>query len=224
MPRTRSSTDGMSSELPSDLLIFSPAVVIQALCSQYDANGPAGGARLGLLVLVVGEAQVDAAAVDVEGGAEVLAGHRRALDVPARTTRSPRGGPGRGLRLALLLPALPEGEVAGVALAARVGVAGGLHVLDLLPGQLAVGRPAADVEVDVAAAVLGGVRVAAGDELLDQLDDLRDVSGGARLVRRRQHVDRPRGPSRARASWRRRGRTSGCPAPRTSPGSCRRCR
>ena len=39
MPRTRSSTDGMSIELPSDLLIFSPAVVIQALCSQYDANG-----------------------------------------------------------------------------------------------------------------------------------------------------------------------------------------
>ena len=39
MPRTRSSTVGTSSELPSDLLIFSPAVVIQALCSQYDANG-----------------------------------------------------------------------------------------------------------------------------------------------------------------------------------------
>ena len=39
MPRTRSSTAGISSELPSDLLIFSPDVVIQALCSQYDANG-----------------------------------------------------------------------------------------------------------------------------------------------------------------------------------------
>ena len=89
MPRTRSSTDGMSSELPSDLLIFSPAVVIQALCSQYDANGRPGRARLGLLVLVVGEAQVDAAAVDVEGGAEVLAGHRRALDVPARDAPDP---------------------------------------------------------------------------------------------------------------------------------------
>ncbi len=29
----------MASELPSDLLIFSPAVVIQALCIQYVANG-----------------------------------------------------------------------------------------------------------------------------------------------------------------------------------------
>ena len=29
----------MVSELPSDLLIFSPEVVIQALCIQYDANG-----------------------------------------------------------------------------------------------------------------------------------------------------------------------------------------
>ncbi len=34
----------MVSVLPSDLLIFSPAVVIQALCSQYDAN-PAPAAR-----------------------------------------------------------------------------------------------------------------------------------------------------------------------------------
>ena len=39
MPRTRLSTSGISSELPSDFDIFSPAVVIQALCSQYDANG-----------------------------------------------------------------------------------------------------------------------------------------------------------------------------------------
>ena len=53
----------------------------------------AGRARLGLLVLVVGEAQVDSAAVDVEGLAEVLAGHRRALDVPAGTTTSPWSGP-----------------------------------------------------------------------------------------------------------------------------------
>ena len=39
MPRTRFSTSGISRLLPSDLLIFSPAVVIQALCIQYDANG-----------------------------------------------------------------------------------------------------------------------------------------------------------------------------------------
>ncbi len=39
MPRTRFSTSGTSIELPSDFDIFSPAVVIHALCSQYDANG-----------------------------------------------------------------------------------------------------------------------------------------------------------------------------------------
>ena len=39
MPRTRCSTAGTSSELPSDFDIFSPAVVIQALCIQYVANG-----------------------------------------------------------------------------------------------------------------------------------------------------------------------------------------
>src|SRR5690348_7823156 len=40
MPRTFLSTSGTSSEFPSDLLIFSPEVVIQALCSQYDAKAP----------------------------------------------------------------------------------------------------------------------------------------------------------------------------------------
>ena len=93
-----------------------------------------GRAGLGLLVLVVREAQVDAAAVDVEAAAEVLQRHRRALDVPAGPARPPRRGPGRGRRLGLLLPALPEREVARVALAARVGVLGGLHVVDAAGG------------------------------------------------------------------------------------------
>ena len=185
-PRTRSSTDGTTSELPSDLLIFSPAVVIQALCIQYDANVEPGRAGLGLLVLVVREAQVDAAAVDVEAAAEVLQRHRRALDVPAGPSRAPRRGPGRRLRLGLLLPALPEGEVARVALAARVGVLRRLHVVDALVGQLAVRRPGAHVEVHVARAVLGGVGVAPRDQPLDQLEHLRDVPGRGRLVGRRR--------------------------------------
>ena len=52
---------------------------------------------LGLLVLVVGEAQVDAAAVDVEGVAEVLARHGRALEVPAGTAVAEGRGPRSGL-------------------------------------------------------------------------------------------------------------------------------
>ena len=63
-------------------------------------EGLAGGAlALRDLVLVVREDVVDAAAVDVEGLAEVAHAHRRALDVPARPARPPRRLPGR---LALL--------------------------------------------------------------------------------------------------------------------------
>ena len=149
-----------------------------------------GRAGLRLLVLVVREAQVDAAAVDVEGVAEVLVGHRGALDVPARTTRAPRGRPGGGLRLGGLLPALPEREVARVALAARVGVRGGLHVVDLLPRQLAVRRPRQHVEVDVTGAVGGRIGVAPLDQRGDQLDHLRDVPRRGRLVRRSRDVER----------------------------------
>src|SRR5580692_3311592 len=46
-----------------------------------------GAARLGYLVLMVRKRQVDAAAVDIEGFAEVLPRHRRAFDVPARPAR-----------------------------------------------------------------------------------------------------------------------------------------
>src|SRR5438876_1935731 len=45
------------------------------------------------LALVMRELQVDAAAMDVEGRAEVLVRHRIALDVPARTAVAPRAGP-----------------------------------------------------------------------------------------------------------------------------------
>src|SRR5664280_1269112 len=49
--------------------------------------GMEGAARLRDLVLVMRKHQIDAAAVDVEGLAEMLPGHGRALDVPARPAR-----------------------------------------------------------------------------------------------------------------------------------------
>ena len=54
--------------------------------------GEAVACRLGLrhFVFVVREAQVQAAAVDVELGAEVLGDHRRAFEVPARAAGAPR--------------------------------------------------------------------------------------------------------------------------------------
>src|SRR5207237_9684672 len=67
------------------------------------------GRALGLriLVLVMRELQVHAAAVDVELLAKQRAAHRRALDMPAGPALAPRRGP---LRL-VGLGALPQDEV-----------------------------------------------------------------------------------------------------------------
>jgi hypothetical protein len=79
---------------------------------------------------------------------------------------------------------LPQREVAGVALAAWIRILRGLHLVDPLTGELAVRRPRPDVEVDVTGAVGCRVGVTGVDQCLDQLQHLRDVSGGPRLVRR----------------------------------------
>ena len=54
-----------------------------------------GAARLGQLVFVVGELQVDPARVYIEDLAQDIAGHGAALDVPARAAAAPRAGPAR---------------------------------------------------------------------------------------------------------------------------------
>ena len=77
--------------LPTDLAILSSPIWSIPLCIQIRASSaPRARARLGRLVLVVGEDEVVAAAVDLEADAEQLLGHRRALDVPARAARGPR--------------------------------------------------------------------------------------------------------------------------------------
>ena len=81
----------------------------------------------------------------------------------------------RGRRL-VGLAALPEREVAGIALAARVGIRGGDHVVELLAGELAVGGPRLGVEVHVARAIGGGVGVTALDEPRDQVAASRRCS------------------------------------------------
>ena len=142
------------------------------LCIQICANSRPSAARLRELVLVVREDEVEPAAVDLEGRAEELLGHRRALDVPARPAPPPRRVPRRVLAL---LVRLPEREVPRILLQlARL----------LLLGRVARGsassRPRArrspvrgDAEVDVAA---GGIGEAAVDQLLDEADDLGTVS------------------------------------------------
>src|SRR5215211_8919842 len=91
------------------------------------------------------EDEVEAAAVDLELGAEVLLGHHGALDVPARPATAPgRVPPGVLPRLVRL----PEREVAGV-LFERVG----LLLFDLVEALVrqpaVVGEPG-DAEIDVA--------------------------------------------------------------------------
>ena len=73
-------------------------------------------ARLGRLVLVVGEDEVVAAAVDLKSDPEPLLGHRRALDVPARPAAAPGREPDRVLAV---LVRLPQREVERVLLQRR---------------------------------------------------------------------------------------------------------
>src|SRR4051812_29427887 len=71
---------------------------------------PARGLALRDLVLVMREDEVPSAAVDVEGGPEILLAHRRALDVPSGPAFSPRAVPGHALGLSGL-GRLPEREI-----------------------------------------------------------------------------------------------------------------
>ena len=57
-----------------------------------------GAFALGDLVLVMGKHQIDAAAMDVEGLAQIFARHGRAFDVPAGTAAAPGRIPARRAR------------------------------------------------------------------------------------------------------------------------------
>ena len=136
-------------------------------------------ARLGDLVLVVREDEIEPTAVDLEHRPEVLLGHRRALDVPTGATAPPRRVPPRVL--ALLVP-LPEREVAWALLQRGLLLLLGrvAHGVLVEPArESAVLGKAVDTEVDVAA---GRVREAELDQLRDQRDDLGNRLRRLRLV------------------------------------------
>jgi len=140
------------------------------------------------LVLVVRELQVDAAGVDVDGGAQVRLGHRRALDVPARTAAAP----GRVPAGQVVGGRLPQHEVAGIALVRRhFDTRAGQHVVRVAARELAVAGEAGHREQHVA---FRGIGMAVGDQALDHRDDLRDVLGCLRLdVGRELAIDTQRG-------------------------------
>ena len=140
------------------------------------------GATLGLeyLGLVMGEPQVMATAMDVELLAEVIEGHRRALDVPSRPAIAPRALP-RGLAR---LGQLPEREVAVVPFA-RAGVCDspastGPHHLQSLAGQLPeLPRGRVNLEVD---SVIADVGVALALQGGNHVDDFRNRLSDSRVV------------------------------------------
>ena len=147
--RRRRAPRAGGSTLPTLLAIFSPPSCSIPLCIQICASSaPRAHPRLRGLVLVMGEDEVVAAAVDLEADAEQLLGHRRALDVPARPAAAPRRVPGGVLALLLRLP---QREVERILLA--VGALDALALVHLVDGavaQRAVVGVGAHAEVDVA--------------------------------------------------------------------------
>src|SRR5215213_9112983 len=101
---------------------------------------------LGKLVLVVREAYVRAAAVDVSTTGQVLAHHRGALDVPARPSGAPGALPGRLAGLG----GLPQREVERAPLEARLAFLRLAHLLGTLVAEGAVRREAPHRVVHVA--------------------------------------------------------------------------
>lgn len=149
-----------------------------------DVVATVGAAGLGDLVLVVGELQVGAAAVDVEVVAKVLGVHGGALDVPAGATRAPGAVPGRLAGLGHL----PQHEVERVALGFdHVDPGAGLQLLQILAGELAVVGEGFDDEHDVA--VVRHVGVLFLQQGFDQGDDFTNVLGGAGFDVRAQHAE-----------------------------------
>src|SRR4030095_6842136 len=125
-----------------------------------------------------------ATAVKLEGRAEILHGHRGALDVPPGPALSPRAVPRRlaGLR------ALPEREIARIALAPLpLDAGGGQELVEILPGEPPVRGKAADGEVHVAVDRVG---VPGGHQLLDEPDHLGPSLGRLRLAVGGQHAER----------------------------------
>src|SRR5262249_8206397 len=148
-----------------------------AVVDPVPGEAVAGTLGLGALVLVVGEDQVVAAAVDVEALPQQVERHRRALDVPA----GPALAPGRVPRRLPRLGRLPEREVDRVALAlvdvdARAGRLE--EIVQPAVRELPVLGERRDVEVH--ALPLDDVRATGVHELADELHHPVDVPGRAR--------------------------------------------
>ena len=177
-------------KLPADLAIRVP-LRKQVLAVHPAADHAVAGDALGLgdLVLVVGEDVVDAAGVDVELLAEVGASTSPSTRCASRGSPRPTGCPRPATRCSPA--AFQSAKSRGIALVAgRISpaVPGPSSFSSVLPRQLAVAGKDCDVEVDVAARLVG---VAPLDQPGDQLDHLRrrgrspaDRRAAGRMLRR----------------------------------------
>ena len=146
-----------------------------AVMDPVPGERPAPTDRLGALVLVVREGEVDPTAVQIEPVAQKIERHHGALDVPPGPARTPRRVPRRLTGLGLL----PQGEVERVPLVlVDFDPSAGPQRLERLPGQQPVIGDGFDREVD---AVTGLVGDAAVDQRGDVVDHLRHIRGRVRL-------------------------------------------
>ena len=134
--------------------------------------------RLGDLVLVVRKGQVDAAAVNVDGAAEVFGRHGRAFDMPAGPAPAPGRVPDRVFRLTRF-GELPEREIGRRALVrARLDPGALFIVFRFAARQLAVIRHGGHREPDAFPADIG---VVLAHKACDNLDHFRHMLRGPGL-------------------------------------------
>ena len=160
--------------------------VVHPVTRQFVPRRAAGLCRF---VLVVREEQVGPAAVDVDGvvlvGAEVLFDHRRALGVPARASPAEGGVKGD----AVVADAFPQREIRRVALFGRTfDPLLGIGLVLAAVGEAEVAGVALGVEIDVA--VRRPVGVAGVDKLGDEVGHHVEGFGRFWFERRAPHAQR----------------------------------
>ena len=132
---------------------------------------------LGYLILMVREDKILAAAVNINGVAEIAPVHRGALDMPAGSALAPRGIPCglAGFR------GFPDGEIHRLALdLADHYTRARLKILKRLMRELAVILELLGAEINVALRLIG---VALFDKGRDYLNDGVDILGSLRIYR-----------------------------------------
>ena len=144
-----------------------------------------GALALGDFVFVVREDEVRAAAVDVKGFSQVVAAHRRALDVPARTPCAPGGVPLGFAGLGVL----PENEIKRITLTrVHVNARARLQFVQGAARELSVARELAHSKVHVT--VGRRVREAV---LFKPRDDVKHLRNEFRRMRLERGVKAPQG-------------------------------